>query len=109
MTGTAKVTTPRAELSVATSQGLHLPKAVIILLTVRNPTMWQGAKKKMLTNQDFTKNPLFAAACDLANCRPTKRQASKFRRKTGLAYDQRTAAAAIIAENEEKENANASE
>ena len=39
------------------------------------------------TNSEFAKNDTtFNAACDRANVKPTRRQASKFRAKTGKAY-----------------------
>lgn len=38
-------------------------------------------------NLNFTNSPLFIKACQLAGIQPTKRQASKFRVKKGLAYD----------------------
>lgn len=41
----------------------------------------------MQTNNEYRKdNRLFRAACYKANIAPTQRQASKFRRGTGIAY-----------------------
>lgn len=37
-------------------------------------------------NRNFAQSPLFRKACELAKTEPTKRQASKFRNKKGLAY-----------------------
>jgi len=40
-----------------------------------------------VTNQEFAKtNSKFKAACEAAGIEPTQRQASKWRRKVGLAY-----------------------
>ena len=42
------------------------------------------------TNRDFAlHNKVFLRSCEKAHVRPTKRQASKFRRKQGLAYQHR--------------------
>ena len=38
----------------------------------------------MITNRRFT-TPVFLRACELAKIKPTKRQASKWRNKRGLA------------------------
>ena len=38
------------------------------------------------TNKEFTKDSNFIQACSSAGIPPTKRQASKFRRKKGLAW-----------------------
>lgn len=43
-----------------------------------------------ITNRDFSRhNKAFLLACEKASIPPTKRQASKFRRKQGLAYQHR--------------------
>lgn len=40
-----------------------------------------------ISNRDFARhNMVFLNACEKASIPPTKRQASKFRRKQGLAY-----------------------
>lgn len=39
-----------------------------------------------MTNREFTKDENFIKCCEMANVKPTKRQASKYRRKMGLAY-----------------------
>ena len=45
------------------------------------------AKKYAITNKDFAKNSAsFQEACSSVSIQPTARQASKFRRGTGLAY-----------------------
>jgi hypothetical protein len=42
-----------------------------------------------VTNREFAKTEEFLVCCTRAKTAPTPRQASKFRRKRGLAYDQR--------------------
>ena len=37
-------------------------------------------------NSNFAQSPLFIKACELAKIIPSKRQASRFRAKKGLAY-----------------------
>ena len=39
-----------------------------------------------MTNKDFTSQPAFVNACKEAGTSPTARQASKYRRKRGLAF-----------------------
>ena len=39
-----------------------------------------------MTNREFSKDKEFIKCCEIAKVIPTKRQASKFRRKMGLAY-----------------------
>lgn len=39
-----------------------------------------------MNNRQFSKDKEFIESCKRARVEPTKRQASKFRRKTGLAY-----------------------
>ena len=41
------------------------------------------------TNEEYSKDPKFVAACDNAGIKATSRQASKFRRKRGKAYAER--------------------
>lgn len=42
---------------------------------------------KQMTNKEFAKtNQQFISACQKAGVEPTKRQAAKWRRKTGIAY-----------------------
>jgi len=42
------------------------------------------------TNRDFAeKNGKFRAVCDATDVEPTRRQAAKFRRKIGRAYNER--------------------
>jgi hypothetical protein len=51
------------------------------------------AKKPVLklTNRVFAKkNPLFLEACKSAGIEPTMRQASKYRRKQGLAFGKKS-------------------
>lgn len=44
-------------------------------------------KRKRIDNREFAKvDGKFLQACEKANVSPTKRQASKYRRKVGLAY-----------------------
>lgn len=44
-------------------------------------------KQFWITNVEFAKtNQAFRFACEVAGIEPTERQASKYRRKTGLAY-----------------------
>ena len=45
-------------------------------------------EKRRLANQSILKDPIFIKACELVGIEPTKRQASKWRRKTGKAYIQ---------------------
>lgn len=41
---------------------------------------------KDVNNRAFASDPNFKKACEKANVSPTKRQASKFRMKKGVAY-----------------------
>jgi hypothetical protein len=60
-----------------------------------------AAEAPTVTNAKFaTKDKLFQAACSLAGIDPTPRQASKWRRGTGLAHTYRAEALAEI-RNEE--------
>jgi len=43
-------------------------------------------KEKKISNQEFSCDVNFREACSRANIEVTKRQASKYRRKTGKAY-----------------------
>lgn len=53
------------------------------------------------SNLDFAHtDPLFRKACESAGIKPTKRQASKWRNKRGLAYLHRHNAAALLLEEE---------
>tara|TARA_Y100000034_G_scaffold130756_1_gene189991 strand:- start:67 stop:324 length:258 start_codon:yes stop_codon:yes gene_type:complete len=51
----------------------------------------QGMKslKHETTNRQFSSEDGFIKACEKIGIKPTKRQASKFRRKEGKAYDNR--------------------
>jgi hypothetical protein len=49
----------------------------------RNTNM---AKTVEMTNRDFAKTKGFVEACVKAGIEPTTRQASKYRRKMGVAY-----------------------
>ena len=53
----------------------------------QNPEL--PADPKVITNRAFTKDGEFQAACAAAGVEPTKRQASKYRRKMGAAYNAR--------------------
>ena len=45
-------------------------------------------ESKRVTNQEFAKsNDLFKKECELAEVKPTKRQAGKFRNKRGKAFN----------------------
>jgi len=44
---------------------------------------------RRVTNKEFSKKGDFKAACEEAGVEPTKRQASKFRMKKGLAWKER--------------------
>jgi hypothetical protein len=47
-----------------------------------------GTNHEGQSNREFAaKNGGFQAACEAAGIKPTKRQASKFRNKTGTAYN----------------------
>jgi hypothetical protein len=51
----------------------------------------------MLTNREFSKtDSVFIEACQLAGIEPTRRQASKWNRRTGLAYAWRGEALRIV-------------
>jgi hypothetical protein len=51
------------------------------------------------TNAKFaTTDPLFQKACELAGIPSTRRQASKFRRKTGRAWSRRNEAQRMLLE-----------
>lgn len=39
-----------------------------------------------MTNEEFRTDEVFIEACKLANCSPTRRQASKYRRGQGKAF-----------------------
>ena len=43
-------------------------------------------RKRESINANFAKSPLFLKACELAGIEPTKRQASRFRNRTGQAF-----------------------
>ena len=52
----------------------------------------------MITHKEFAaSDALFLKACEEANTKPTKRQASKFRLKRGLAYGKIGDAKSIMA------------
>lgn len=53
-----------------------------------NPTCWNPSNEKgYISNAAFAKaDQAFQSACQKAGIEPTPRQASKWRRKTGLAY-----------------------
>lgn len=56
-----------------------------------------------ITNSQFAANDqVFKKACEIAHVNPTKRQASKFRRKRGLAFICK--AEAVLAIKKENEN-----
>ena len=58
----------------------------------------------LMTNNEFSKkNEVFKKACLLANIPTSSRQASKFRRNKGLAYDQRYEASKRTNEEARKE------
>lgn len=45
-------------------------------------------KKKYVTNREFAgTDTQFKSACESEKIKPTKRQASKYRRKEGIAYN----------------------
>jgi len=46
----------------------------------------KNKKEKKMSNQEFCRDIDFREACSRANIEVTKRQASKYRRKTGKAY-----------------------
>lgn len=53
---------------------------------VTGPDLDEGNAKRAQLNQVILKTYLFIKACELTGARPTLRQASKYRRKKGLAY-----------------------
>lgn len=54
-------------------------------------------ERKGPTNADYARTSSeFMAACEQAKCQPTKRQASKFRRKMGIAYKARNNSAFYV-------------
>lgn len=55
----------------------------------------------MMSNNEYSKKDgAFIKACELANIPSTTRQASKYRNKRGLAYDQRGAAQKLFEEDQ---------
>ena len=54
----------------------------------KSPEQLKNEKRAKATQQTL-KNPMFAKACGVAGVEVTKRQASKFNRKMGLAYRMR--------------------
>lgn len=52
-----------------------------------------------VSNQEFTRNPLFVKACEIAQVPATRRQASKWRNRRGRAYTHRNAALAALKES----------
>jgi len=58
-------------------------------------------QKSELTNEQFRKqDEAFKVACELAKCEPSKRQASKWRRKLGKATKLRMKAAEVMRQRE---------
>lgn len=43
-------------------------------------------EKKKITNREYRAEPNFVKACEASKLKPTKRQASKFRRGEGVAF-----------------------
>lgn len=54
---------------------------------VHGPDLDPGNKKRYKANTQIRKSDTFRAACEKVGISPTQRQASKFRRKRGLAYE----------------------
>ena len=54
---------------------------------VFGPNLDPGNKERMKKNIAVQESKVFIDACKKENIEPTRRQASKFRRKKGLAYN----------------------
>ena len=53
---------------------------------VHGPDLQPQHGERAKLNEAMMKNPVFISACEKAGIPATKRQASKFRRKFGIAY-----------------------
>lgn len=53
---------------------------------VSGPDLDEGRAEREKENQRILKNETFQKACEKAEVEPSKRQASKFKNKKGLAY-----------------------
>lgn len=54
---------------------------------VYGPNLDQENANKAKVNKDTQNNEIFKKACEAVGIEPTRRQASKFRRKRGLAFN----------------------
>ena len=53
---------------------------------VRGTAMPEGQKKRQDRNRNVMESPTFEEACEVVDIKPTKRQASKWNNKKGLAF-----------------------